>query len=259
MFHGNPTWSFYYRNLILGLRDRFRCIALDHIGCGLSDKPQSYTYRLSDHIENAVRLVEHLNLQRFHIVVHDWGGPIGLGLATRMPEKVGSLVILNTAAFPATEMPLPLKICRLPLLGAILVRGGNLFARPALKMAVCKPLSKEVRAGYLFPYDSWKNRIATLRFVEDIPMNPRHPSFSVLKDIEKNLEKLSGKPMLICWGMQDFVFTEKFLEEWIRRFPKAISHRFSAAGHYLLEDAGDEVLKLVNEFLPSGDPEKVPV
>ncbi len=252
MFHGNPTWSFYYRNLILGLRDRFRCIAPDHIGCGLSDKPQRYAYRLSDHIENSVRLVEHLNLSRFHIIVHDWGGPIGLGLATRMPEKVGSIVVLNTAAFSATEMPLPLKICRLPLLGSVLVRGCNLFARPALNMAVCKPMSKEVKAGYIFPYDSWENRIATLRFVQDIPINPQHPSFSVLKEIEGSLEKLAGKPMLICWGMKDFVFTEKFLTEWMRHFPSAKAHRFAEAGHYLLEDAGDETLELVKEFLPAG-------
>ncbi len=249
MFHGNPTWSFYYRNLVLGLRDNFRCIASDNIGCGLSDKPQDYPYRLSDHIENAVELVEQLKLERFHLVVHDWGGPIGFGLATKMPEKVLSLTVLNTAAFLVDEMPVQLKICRLPILGPLLVRGLNLFARPAIFMAVTKPMETAVKAGYLFPYDSWKNRVATLRFVQDIPMNPSHPSYPVLKDIEVNLKNLADKPMLLCWGLKDFVFTDKFYEEWRRRFPQAEAHGFPKAGHYLLEDAGDEVLELVRNFL----------
>ncbi len=249
MLHGNPTWSFFYRNLVLGLSDSFRCFAPDHIGCGLSDKPQDYPYRLINHIENVLKLVESLQLDRFHLVVHDWGGPIGFGLATRMPEKILSLTVLNTAAFLAGVMPLSLQVCRVPLLGDILVRGLNLFARPALTMATAQPLPQDVKAGYLFPYDSWRNRVATLRFVQDIPMNQSHPSYPVLRNIQVNLKKLKDKPMLLCWGLQDFVFTEKFLHEWTRRFPQAEVHRFPKAGHYLLEDAGEETIPSIREFL----------
>ena len=85
MLHGNPTWSFYYRDLVLGLRDHFRCIVPDHLGCGLSDKPQDFSYRLEDHIRHVEELVEHLQLERVHLVVHDWGGAIGMGFATRQP------------------------------------------------------------------------------------------------------------------------------------------------------------------------------
>ena len=88
MLHGNPTWSFFYRNIIRELRDSFRCVAPDHIGCGLSSKPQRYGYRLSDHIENLATLVDSLNLESFHLIVHDWGGPIGMALAERMPEAI---------------------------------------------------------------------------------------------------------------------------------------------------------------------------
>ena len=99
MVHGNPTWSFYYRNLVLGLRGKIRCIVPDHLGCGLSDKPQDFNYTLGEHIRNLRALFDSLKLRKIHLIVHDWGGPIGLGAALAKPEQLGGVVILNTAAF----------------------------------------------------------------------------------------------------------------------------------------------------------------
>src|SRR5579862_890877 len=183
MLHGNPTWSFYYRNMILALRDKHRCVVPDHMGCGLSDKPQDYPYTLAQHIYNARSLIDRLELQELDLIVHDWGGAIGFGLAMQIPERIRRLVILNTAAFPSSRIPLRIAVCRVPVLGEIAIRGLNAFAQAALVMAVAhrEKLTPEIKEGYLAPYDSWENRIAHLRFVQDIPMQPEHPTWPLLK------------------------------------------------------------------------------
>lgn len=249
MLHGNPTWSFYYRNLVLGLRDRFRCIVPDHMGCGLSDKPQDYTYRLQTHIDNLIRLIDHLGLEKFNLVLHDWGGAIGMGMIETRRERVGKIVVLNTAAFLSKRIPLSLRICRLPGIAALLVRGFNVFARGGVSMTVVKKMPPEVRAGYLWPYNGWKNRVAILRFVQDIPISPGHPTYPLLRKIDESLNALRDIPMLICWGGGDWCFNDTFLEEWRRRFPTADIHRFADAGHYVLEDAIKEIVPLVRRFL----------
>ena len=171
MIHGNPTWSFYYRGVVKAVvAAGGRAIAPDHLGCGLSDKPQDWNYRLADHIANLHRLVDSLEIDRFSILVHDWGGAIGMGLATAMPERVERIGILNTAAFRSSRMPFRIGICRWPLVGEWLVRGLNGFAGPATKMTTVKPLSAERRRAYLWPYDNWAHRVAIARFVQDIPM-----------------------------------------------------------------------------------------
>lgn len=252
MLHGNPTWSFYYRTVIAGLRDHRRVIAPDHIGCGLSDKPQDYPYTLAQHIDNLDRLlVEELALERVSLIVHDWGGAIGLGWAVRHPERIEKLIILNTAAFLLPDCPLRIRLCRAPLLGPLLVRGGNAFARAALRMATAQPggLAPAVRAGLLAPYDSYRNRIAHLRFVQDIPLSPQHRSWATVRAIEAKLQLLEDKPIMICWGDRDFCFNHVFLDTWRQIFPKAAVHRFPDAGHYILEDAGDAVTALARDFL----------
>ena len=192
--HGNPTWSFSWRRAIERLRDRYRCVAPDHIGCGLSDKPTAYPYRLRQHIENLERLVLDLDLRDLTLVVHDWGGPIGLGLARRHPERIARLAILNTAAFPSYRMPLRIAACRLPVFGKLAVRGLNAFARAATWMAVERPLAPDVKRGYLLPYDSWENRVATLAFVRDIPKVPGDPSHGELGAIAASLASFRDRP-----------------------------------------------------------------
>lgn len=250
--HGNPTWSFAWRRAIVELRDRFRCVAPDHVGCGLSDKPQRYSYRLEQHVKNLERLVHDLGLRRITLVMHDWGGPIGLGFARRNPERIARLVVLNTAAFPSRRMPRRLAVCRVPVVGTLAIRGLNAFARGATLMAVEHPLSGVARRGYLLPYDSWRNRVATLAFVEDIPMKASHPSFAELRAIEDALPTFRDRKMAILWGERDWCFTPRFREEWERRFPDARSTRFEHAGHYVFEDAAEGVVGELRSFLEEG-------
>lgn len=253
MLHGNPTWSFYYRNLVLQLRDRYRVIVPDHLGCGLSSKPQDYPYLLSNHIQNLQRLLDTLDIREYSLVMHDWGGAIGMGLACRAPERVRSLVVMNTAAFRSCRIPWRIQICRVPWLGALLVRGGNLFARLALSMAVTSPLPAEVAQGYLAPYNSWHNRIAILRFVEDIPLSTRDSSWETLTEIEAGLSCFLNTPMLILWGGKDFCFNKSFYDKWKEKFPFARSIYFADAGHYVLEDAFLEIAQEITIFLNNLD------
>ena len=251
MLHGNPTRSFYYRRLIMELRTKYRVIAPDHIGCGLSDKPQQYEYTLERHIANLEALMKHLALKKITLGMHDWGGPIGMGYAVRHADHVKRFVILNTVAFWSPHIPLFLRLCRLPLFGAIAIRGLNLFAGLATIIACRRRerMTGEVRAGYLFPYDSYANRIAILRFVQDIPVDPRHPTYGVLQAIERGLAQFQCHPMLIIWGCKDPVFTGLLLKSWEERFPGAVVKEIDDAGHYVVEDAYERIIPWINEFL----------
>ena len=182
-------------------------------------------------------------------MVHDWGGAIGMGVATAQPEAFVRFVVTNTAAFRSPHIPFSIALCKIPLLGSLMVRGGNAFARIATWRATYKGLSSDVKAGLLSPYHSWETRIATLRFVEDIPMKPQHPSYETLKNIEDKLEELRSKPMLLLWGDDDFCFSPLFREEWMKRFPDAKVHAWEDVGHYIMEDAPERVIPLVREFL----------
>jgi cis-3-alkyl-4-acyloxetan-2-one decarboxylase len=249
--HGNPTWSFYWRNLVLALRDRYRVVVPDHLGCGLSDKPQDYPYCLSRHVDNLVRLIEHLDLSRLTLLVHDWGGAIGLGAALRVPTRVSRLVLFNTGAFPPPFVPFRIRLCRCPGLGRWAIRRLNLFARAALIMAVQKRerMTPAVCAGLLAPYDSWDHRVAIERFVADIPLTPRHPTWQVLADIERGLPRLADRPVQMIWGMRDWCFTPACLERFLAHFPRAEVQRLEDAGHYVIEDAHERIVPLVREFL----------
>lgn len=257
MLHGNPTWSFYYRELVKEFRKDHRVIVPDHIGMGLSDKPDDaqYSYRLKRRIDDVASLLDALGVTKdVTLVVHDWGGMIGMGWATRHRERVKRLVILNTGAFglpPGKSFPAPLWIVRNTPVGGLLVRGLNAFAGAASFVgAKSRPLSPKTRDLYCAPYDSWANRIATLRFVEDIPLDPSHPSFPAVKEVSDHITENFGKvPALICWGAQDFVFDDHFLEAWKKYLPQAEVHRFADAGHYVLEDALDRIVPLMRGFV----------
>ena len=251
MVHGNPTWSFYYRNLIIELKKSYRCVVPDHMGMGKSDKPQNYPYTLSQHIDNLESLVDKLGLKNITLVLHDWGGAIGMGFAVRQPQKVKRLVLFNTAAFLSEKIPIRLRLCRVPGLGALAIRGFNAFALAAITMA-CKNkdrMTEQVRAGYLEPYNNFSNRIANLRFVQDIPMTSDAPSYSVIKNIEDNLDQFASLPIMIAWGAKDFVFNKQFLNKWQQIFPDAEVHWVPDAGHYVVEDAHERIIPWMQEFL----------
>jgi haloalkane dehalogenase len=256
MVHGNPSWSFYYRNLVTALSNQYHCIVPDHIGCGLSDKPsdKDYDYTLKQRIDDLDALLKHLNIEKnITLVVHDWGGMIGMGYAARYPERIKRLVILNTAAFnlPKTKMfPIPLWICRNTFLGTILVRGFNAFSSIASYIGVKrKPMSKAVRKAYVAPFNSWKNRISTLRFIQDIPLRAHHRNYQLVEHIDASLKHFQSTPTIICWGLQDFVFDKYFLDVWKQKMPHASVNEFPDCGHYILEDASNEVINLVQKFM----------
>jgi haloalkane dehalogenase len=250
MVHGNPTWSYYYRHLVVLMAKTHRVIVIDHLGCGLSDKPQDFPYRLKNHIDNLEELLRQLRIDSYSLIVHDWGGAIGLGVAGRNPAALHKLVLLNTAAFRSRRIPLRIRICRWPLIGSLLVRGLNGFAGPASFMAVTQPLRPEVARAYRAPYDSWANRVAVYSFVRDIPLTSTHPSSITLQEVETGLSSLAARnvPVLICWGGRDFCFNDHFYEEWCRRIPQAQCHYFKDAGHFVLEDALDEIRPLLEDF-----------
>jgi cis-3-alkyl-4-acyloxetan-2-one decarboxylase len=252
LVHGNPTWSFHWRNIVAALRDRYRLIVPDHIGCGLSDKPWPYPYRLAQHVENLSRLIESLDLRRITLLAHDWGGAIGLGAAVRMPERFARFVLFNTAAFRSPRMPWRIRLCRTPVLGRLIVQGANGFLRAALRMATAKRrewLTPEVRAGYLAPYNSWRSRVAIHEFVQDIPLSPRHPSYAALGEIEAGLAQFCDRPVQLIWGMRDWCFTPHFLHRFQGFFPQAEAQRLADAGHWVVEDARSAVTSLVEDFL----------
>jgi haloalkane dehalogenase len=248
LLHGNPSWSFLWRDLILRLAAQGRrVIAPDHVGMGLSARPDRFL-RLADRIADVEALIAHLGLKEFDLGVHDWGGAIGFGVAGRRPERVGKILVTNTGAFLSERIPARIALCRAPLLGRFIVQGLNGFAWPATWMSVEKPLSLVAKAGFLAPYGSPSVRRAVADFVADIPMESEHPTRSVLADVEASLSALKDKPMLLCWGLRDFCFDVSFLEGFTRRFPAAQTLLWPEAGHYVLEDAGESAFGPITDF-----------
>ncbi len=259
MVHGNPTWSFFYRNVVETLKGGFRCIVPDHIGCGLSEKPRrGYAYTLDQRIRDLGELVDSLEIDRFDLVVHDWGGAIGIGMALERLPKLRRLAILNTAVFVDSRIPKRISLCRAPLLGKVIVQGFNGFAGPAVTMAVArKPLSGAVKRGFLYPYRSWGDRRAVYQFVKDIPMHITHRSFNRLLEIENGLLKLREVPVAIIWGGKDFCFSDHFMNRWKRFIPNATVIHYKDAGHYLLEDEPAKAVEALEQFV-SYDEDGIP-
>jgi haloalkane dehalogenase len=236
--HGNPTWSFHWRNLILSFRDSFRCLAVDHLGCGLSDKGGP-PLRLSDRIAHLVELVERLELSEITLVAQDWGGAIGLGALLQRRDRFRRIALFNTGAFPPWFIPWRIRACRLPILGRMAVQGAGLFSRAALRMTLARHRSLDpvVRAAYLAPYSDWGNRQAIYDFVMDIPDTPRHPTWHTLREIESGLASLSDLPSLLCWGTRDWCFTPECLDRFTAVWPSALVRPVHDAGHWVVEDA----------------------
>lgn len=250
MVHGNPTWSFLFRNLIMEFRKKYRVVAPDHLGFGLSDKPPKFPYRLETHIDNLEAFILGKNLHDITLLIHDWGGPIGLGFAIRYPERIKRIIITNSAAFAMKEIPWRIKIGKFPWLGEKLIVDLNLFVKAATVMTVEDPLKNNVKHGYMLPFaGSPDDRMGILRFVQDIPMEPDHPSFEVLLGIEHGLSMLRDKPIAVIWGMKDWCFTHRFYERWLDFFPHAESLELPNAAHWLFEDAIPDIIPFLHHFM----------
>jgi haloalkane dehalogenase len=248
--HGNPTWSFHWRNFVAALHDKRRCVAVDHIGCGLSEKPQRL-FTLDDHIANLHALVENLDLTRITLVAQDWGGAIGLGTLLQTVDRFERIILFNTGAFPPRCIPWRIRACRIPVVGRLAVQGGNLFSRAALRMTLARrnQLEPAVAAGYLAPYDSWQNRRAVFGFVRDIPTSPNDKTWQALAEIERRLPELAPHPTCLIWGMRDWCFRPDCLDRFLAAWPNAEVHRLLDVGHWVVEDARKESLAIVEKFL----------
>jgi haloalkane dehalogenase len=269
MVHGNPSWSYYWRHLVLGLRDRYRCIVPDHVGMGLSDKPDdggatrppstpstapgTYDYTLQSRVDDLTALLDRLGITGpVTLAVHDWGGMIGFGWALAHLPQVRRLVVLNTAAFPlpaAKTMPLRLSLGRDSRLGAYLIRRFNLFARGAARFGTTRRLSPGVHAAYASPYDGWRDAIGTIRFMQDIPLQPGDRAWPLLAQAGERLPQFADRPAFLGWGLRDFVFDRHFLDGFRRALPQAEVHAFDDAGHYVLEDRHEVLVPAIRDFL----------
>lgn len=255
MVHGNPTWSFYFREVVKALSATHRCIVPDHMGMGLSDRPDDarYDYTLKSRVDDLDALMQRAApTGPVTLIVHDWGGMIGMSWAVRHPERIKAIVALNTSCFrlpPEKPFPKGLTVLRGHLTG-IPLRALGFVRKLVLNSCTAKKrLSPEVLAGYLEPYDGWNASRAVHRFVQDIPLQPGDPAWSAVLETEGKLSQLKDVPMLLLWGMKDWVFDEAFLNGWIARFPKAAVKRFPDSGHFLLEDSGAEVVALIEDFV----------
>ena len=259
MLHGNPSWSYYYRRVIQALRGSHRCIAPDHIGMGRSDKPPAdrYDYHLEQRVADLDALTAQLIADGapatgWTLVVHDWGGMIGMAHACRHPGRYARLVILNTGAFPnpkAMSLPWTLRLARDSWLGAQLVKRFNAFAWGASRFGVKRAMDPAERAALLSPYDTPEHRIATLKFVQDIPLAPGDRGFELVRQTGAALSQFADRPAIIFWGKQDFVFDDAFLAVWKQKLPRAEVHEYADAGHYVLEDAHERIIPELQRFL----------
>ena len=263
MLHGNPTWSYLYRHFIRDVRGDFRCLALDHLGYGYSEKPPHGDYSMRAHIMRLQGVVSKLGLKDLTLVVQDWGGIIGLGWAARNKHLVKRLVIMNTTGFPLPSrrtllemkpkpwgllMLYPLK---LPGLGEAFVQGANGFVKGLLPAGIHhrERLDSAAMRGYLDPYPTWGSRRAHLASVRQIPLSPRHPTWRLLQEIGAELDGWTV-PTQLVWGMRDPVFVPWFLEEFERRLPNhEPSVKIDDASHFLQDDRPDLVVPVIRDFM----------
>jgi haloalkane dehalogenase len=216
---------------------------------------------MDDHIGHLTMLLESLDLRDVTLVAQDWGGAIGLGALLRMPERCERIVLFNTGAFPPAYIPWRIRACRIPGIGWLAVQGAGLFNRAALRMTLARRqrLDPAVAAAYLAPYDSWANRLGVYGFVRDIPSRPRQPTWQTLAEIEGGLPTLADRPALLVWGMRDWCFRPDCLKRFERAWPQAEVHRLADVGHWVMEDATDDVLPLVEDFLTRTEPRALDV
>ena len=248
MVHGNPTWSFLYRHLIGSLRGRCRCVAPDHLGFGLSDKPPDWSYLPREHARNFTALVGHLGLEQITLVVQDWGGPIGLSYAIEHPDNLRALVILNTWMWPVERNLRFVSFSRLmgSRPGRIGITRLNLFVRLLLPLWFGRRtnLTPAVHRHYLMPMQDPADRKGMWIFPREIL-----GSTAWLEELWTRRRRLEGIPKLIVWGGRDMAFRGEELRHWVRTFPRSRVVRIPHAGHFVQEEAPEKLAQAVKTFL----------
>lgn len=254
LVHGDPTWGYLYRTFIPILAQDRRCIVPDHMGMGKSGtRKDLYPYRLHHHIANFESLLLHLDLRDITLVLHDWGGPVGLGFATRYPDRIKRLVLMNTWAFapwPGGPFPRLLELIRSGK-GEKFVLERNGYVEPALMGTTfhTEKLTKNVLNAYHAPFPTPESRRALLCWSRDIPVGESDPSYAEMKRIEGALPQFTRTPTLLIWGMRDPVLPEPVLRIWQRIYPHAMTHEVGDASHFLQEDCPERIVRWIEEFL----------
>ncbi len=254
LLHGDPTWGFLYRRFIPPLARRHRCIVPDHMGMGKSETPATpYPYRLSHHIGNLEALLLELDLRQMTLVLHDWGGPVGLGVAVRHPDRIKRLVLMNTwasASWPGGPFPRLLEIIRSER-GERFVLDRNRYLEPALRGLTLhqERLTPAVMAAYRAPFPTPESRLALPCWSRDIAVIDGDPSYAEMKRIEDGLPLFARIPVLLAWGMRDPVLTPQVLRWWQGHFPHAVTREAEDASHFLQEDAPEQVVEWIEQFL----------
>jgi acyl-CoA synthetase (AMP-forming)/AMP-acid ligase II/pimeloyl-ACP methyl ester carboxylesterase len=249
LLHGNPTWCFFYRNVIRELKDSFRLIAPDFIGCGLSDRTPGVQFRAIDRINQLEEFVTALGITNFSIVMHDWGGPLGTGFIQRRLESVNRIVYLNTTLTETEALPSFIKLAATPIIGKLMTRHTDTFVRMTTSVGAHKKLTPEVVDGYRAPYRSRRRRDAIWDFVADIPFGPEHPTYTEMVKIAANLPQVAQKPVKIIWGLKDPCFHREMLSKVAAHFPRAELLEIPDASHLVLDDAPQLAIPAIKEFL----------
>lgn len=254
MIHGDPTWGFLYRNFVPPLSQRYRCIVPDHMGMGKSAVPQEQSlYRLERHCANLEALLLHLDVRDITLVLHDWGGPVGLGFATRHPERIKRLVLMNTWAFapwPGGPFPRLLEIIRSERGEAFVLR-KNGYLEPALLGTTyhSEKLTSAIMEAYRAPFPTPESRLAMLCWSRDIPVQESDVSYAEMKRIEHGLSLFQEIPVLLVWGMLDPVIPVPVLRRWQQVYSHAITYELEDASHFLQEDAPERIVRWIEMFL----------
>lgn len=252
LLHGNPTWSFLWRKVVAPLSRVARVVAVDHVGFGRSDHPAAPGYHTVErHVRNLEEFVQKAALKRVVPVVHDWGGPIGLGWAARHRDELAGLVVLNTWAFTEREplkLPAWYKALRAPGVGELLYRRRNVAVERMIPMGCAQPVPEAVMAGYRHPFPNVGSRAALVAMPRLVPDGPKHPEWTTLDRIEKALPGLDV-PARIVWGARDPAFPKRFAHAFHAALPKAEYPVFLPdAGHFLPEDAPDALVQQLAPF-----------
>jgi haloalkane dehalogenase len=245
LMHGNPTWSFLYRDVVRALSDGFRCIAVDYPGFGLSSAPGGYGFTPAEHAGVLEQLVVTLDLRDVTMMVQDWGGPIGFSVATRHPERFSGFVIGNTWAWPKSDLATQAfsRLLGGPI-GKRLILNRNFFVEKALPGGVnLQKLAPEVMDAYRGPFPTPRSRVPTWVFPREIL-----GSRPFLAGVERGLPKLRDRSALIVWPTKDVAFKERERRRWEQVFPGHRTVLLEGAGHYIQEDAPEQIVAAIREW-----------
>jgi haloalkane dehalogenase len=247
-FHGNPTWSFLYRHVIVGLRDRYRCLALDQPGFGLSDRPLGYRYTAAAQAAVCVAWAQQLNLDRFLVMGQDWGGPMALAVATAMPERVEGIICGNTWYWPDVlpRQALFSRLLSTPLMRRLVVQ-RNLFVERLIPAGTAHRLSAAEMAHYRGVQPVPAARPAVAEAPHQILA--ARPWLTALE--QQVLATLTTKPLLLTWGTKDPMFPHAaMVPRWVRDFPDTVEHPLDEASHFFQEDAGPQIVEAIGDRFP---------